>query len=92
MTTAPSILFVSIAGLATVITPCVLPILPAVLSGSVGSSRLRPLAIVLGMSITFTIMGILISALVSFAVLADYLRWFAIFFIIGMGAVLFDDG
>ncbi len=81
---------VFIAGMATVITPCVLPILPAVLSGSVGS-RLRPLAIVTGMSITFTLMGILVSALASFAFFTEYLRWLSIFFIIGMGAVLFDD-
>ncbi|MCX9013371.1 MAG: cytochrome c biogenesis CcdA family protein [Candidatus Methanoperedens sp.] len=90
MPTAPSVIMVFIAGLATVITPCVLPILPAVLSGSVGS-RLRPIAIVTGMSITFTLMGILISAVASFGYITDYLRWFSIFFIIGMGAVLFDD-
>ncbi len=90
MPTAPSVLMVFIAGMATVITPCVLPILPAVLSGSVGS-RLRPLAIVTGMSVTFTLMGVLISAIVSFAFFAEYLRWFSIAFIIGMGAVLFDD-
>lgn len=90
MPTAPSVLWVFIAGMATVITPCVLPILPAVLSGSVGS-RFRPLAIVTGMTITFTLMGILISALASFAFFTEYLRWFSIFFIIGMGAVLFDD-
>jgi len=90
MPTAPSVLWVFIAGLATAITPCVLPILPAVLSGSVGS-RLRPLAIVTGMSITFTLMGILVSAVASFSFFTEYLRWFSIFFIIGMGAVLFDD-
>jgi len=89
-TSAPSVIMVFIAGMATVITPCVLPILPAVLSGSVGS-RLRPIAIVTGMSITFTLMGIVFSALVSLSFFADYLRWFSIFFIIGMGAVLFDD-
>ncbi len=90
MPTAPSIFWVFIAGMATVITPCVLPILPAVLSGSVGS-RLRPLAIVAGMSITFTLMGILVSALASFAFFTEYLRWLSILFIIGMGAVLFDN-
>lgn len=90
MPAAPSVVMVFIAGMATVITPCVLPILPAVLSGSVGS-RLRPLAIVFGMSVTFTVMGILISVLASFAFFADYMRWFAIFFIMGMGAVLFDE-
>jgi len=90
MPTAPSVFWVFIAGMATVITPCVLPVLPAVLSGSVGS-RLRPIAIVTGMSITFTLMGVLISAVASFSFFADYLRWFSILFIIGMGAVLFDD-
>ncbi len=90
MPAAPSVLWVFIAGLATVITPCVLPILPAVLSGSVGS-RFRPLAIVTGMSITFTIMGILINAVASFGFFAEYLRWFSIFIIILMGAILFDD-
>ena len=90
MPTAPSVIMVFIAGLATVITPCVLPILPAILSGSVGS-RLRPIAIVTGMSITFTLMGILISAVASFGYITDYLRWFSIFFIIGMGAVQFDE-
>ncbi len=87
---APSVILVFLAGMATVITPCVLPILPAVLSGSVGS-RLRPMAIITGMSITFTLMGLLVSALTSFSFFAEYLRWFSIFFIIGMGAVLFDD-
>ncbi len=90
MPTSPSVFWVFIAGMATVITPCVLPILPAVLSGSVGS-RLRPLAIVTGMSITFTLMGLLVSAVASFSFFTEYLRWFSIFFIIGMGVVLFDD-
>lgn len=90
MPAAPSVFLVFIAGLATVITPCILPILPAVLSGSVGS-RFRPMAIVMGMSITFTLMGILINAVTSFGFFAEYLRWFSIFFIILMGAILFDD-
>ncbi len=90
MPTAPSVIWVFIAGMATVITPCVLPVLPAVLSGSVGS-RLRPVAIVTGMSFTFTLMGVLISAVASFTFFAEYLRWFSILFIMGMGAVLFDE-
>ncbi len=90
MPAPPSVFWVFIAGLATVITPCVLPVLPAVLSGSVGS-RLRPVAIVTGMSITFTLMGVLISAVVSFGFFAEYLRWLSILFIISMGAVMFDD-
>ena len=90
MSVAPPILLVFIAGMATVATPCVLPILPAVLSGSVGS-RLRPLAIVTGMTLSFTLMGLLVFTVASFGFFTDYLRWFSIFVIIGMGAVLFDD-
>jgi len=90
MSDAPPILLVFLAGMATVATPCVLPILPAVLSGSVGS-RLRPLAIVTGMTFTFTLMGLLVFTVASFGFFTDYLRWFSIFVIIGMGAVLFDD-
>lgn len=87
---APSVFWVFTAGMATVITPCVLPVLPAVLSGSVGS-RLRPVAIVTGLSITFTLMGVLISVVASFGFFAEYLRWLSILFIISMGAVMFDD-
>jgi cytochrome c biogenesis protein CcdA len=83
-------LLVFLAGMATVATPCVLPILPAVLSGSVGS-RLRPIAIVTGMSLSFTLMGLLVFSVASFGFLTDYLRGFSIFIIIGMGAVLLDD-
>lgn len=90
MSVAPPILLVFIAGMATVATPCVIPILPAILSGSVGS-RLRPLAIVAGMTFTFTLMGLLIFTVASITIFADFLRWFSIFIIIGMGAVLFDD-
>ncbi|MFZ3384892.1 MAG: cytochrome c biogenesis CcdA family protein [Candidatus Methanoperedens sp.] len=90
MSVAPPILLVFLAGMATVATPCVLPILPAVLSGSVGS-RLRPLAIVSGMTLSFTLMGLLVFTVASFSFFTDYLRWFSIFVIIGMGAVLFDD-
>ncbi len=90
MSVAPPILLVFLAGMATVATPCVLPILPAVLSGSVGS-RLRPLAIVTGMTLSFTLMGLLVFTVASFSFFTDYLRWFSIFVIIGMGAVLFDD-
>lgn len=90
MSVAPPILLVFIAGMATVATPCVLPILPAVLSGSVGS-KFRPLAIVGGMTLTFTLMGLLIFSVASFSFFTEYLRWFSLFVIIGMGAVLFDD-
>ncbi len=44
-----------LAGGATAITPCVLPVLPAILSASAAGGRRRPLGIVLGLAVTFTI-------------------------------------
>lgn len=50
------------AGIISVLSPCILPLLPAVLATSAGKSKFRPLAIVLGVIISFTIMGIISSA------------------------------
>lgn len=88
---APSLILVFIAGLVTILKPCCLPLVPVVMSGS-GGHRLRPLAIVSGLTVSFTTMGVLVSAFgASFGAYTDYLRNIAILFIIGMGTVLFDD-
>ncbi len=50
-----------IAGIISVMSPCVLPLLPVVLAYSTGNSKLRPLAIVLGLILSFTAMGIVVS-------------------------------
>ena len=49
------LLFAVLAGAGTAITPCVLPVLPAVMSASALGGRRRPLGIVLGLGLTFTI-------------------------------------
>lgn len=49
------ILFAVVAGAGTAISPCVLPVLPALLSASATGGRRRPLGIVLGLAVTFTI-------------------------------------
>src|SRR6266566_3617281 len=59
--------FALLAGAGTALSPCVLPVLPALLSaGGVGGRR-RPLGVVLGLSITFTIAIVAGSALVLLA-------------------------
>ena len=45
------------AGLASVLSPCVLPVVPIVVAGADRSDRLRPLLVVLGLSLTFMLMG-----------------------------------
>ncbi len=57
-------LFALLAGAGTAITPCVLPVLPALLSASAAGGRRRPLGIVLGLAITFTIAIVALAQLV----------------------------
>jgi cytochrome c biogenesis protein CcdA/thiol-disulfide isomerase/thioredoxin len=49
------VLFAFIAGAGTAISPCVLPVLPALLSAGATGGRRRPLAIVIGLATTFAI-------------------------------------
>ena len=47
--------FAFLAGAGTALSPCVLPVLPAVLSAGGMGGRRRPLGVVLGLSATFTV-------------------------------------
>src|SRR5437899_753198 len=49
------VLFAFVAGAGTAISPCALPILPALLSAGATGGRRRPLGIVIGLATTFTI-------------------------------------
>src|SRR3954469_18175247 len=53
-------LFAAIAGAATAVSPCALPVLPALLSAGATGGRRRPLGVVTGLSVTFavTIIGL----------------------------------
>src|SRR3954464_8363283 len=54
------LLFAAIAGAATAVSPCALPVLPALLSAGAPGGRRRPLGVVTGLSVTFavTIIGL----------------------------------
>lgn len=45
------------AGLASVLSPCVLPVIPIVMAGAERDDRLRPLMVVIGLSLSFMAMG-----------------------------------
>src|SRR5437588_9454025 len=57
-------LFALVAGAGTAITPCGLPVLPALRSASAVGGRRRPLGIVLGLAATFTIAIVALAQLV----------------------------
>jgi cytochrome c biogenesis protein CcdA/thiol-disulfide isomerase/thioredoxin len=81
--------FAVLAGAGTALSPCVLPVLPALLSaGGVGGRR-RPLGIVLGLSITFTVTIVGVAKVVGGVGLgSDPLRDLAIVVLLVFGAAL----
>ncbi len=80
-----------LAGIVSITSPCVFPLVPVILAGGAGS-RLRPVIIVMGMSITFTVMGVLTSIFrEAMGSIAGELRIFGIILIILMGAVLVSE-
>jgi cytochrome c biogenesis protein CcdA/thiol-disulfide isomerase/thioredoxin len=81
--------FAFLAGAGTALSPCVLPVLPALLAaGGVGGRR-RPLGIVLGLSITFTVTIVGVAMVVDGVGLgSDPLRDVAIIVLLLFGVVL----
>jgi cytochrome c-type biogenesis protein len=56
------LMFAYAAGLLTLINPCVLPVLPIVLVGALNASRHGPLALAAGMSLSFVVFGVTVTA------------------------------
>jgi cytochrome c biogenesis protein CcdA/thiol-disulfide isomerase/thioredoxin len=83
------ILFAILAGAGTALSPCVLPVLPALLaSGGVGGRR-RPFGVVLGLTVTFTITIVGIAKVVGGVGLgSDPLRDVAVAVLLASGVVL----
>ena len=57
--------FSFLSGIITVLSPCILPVLPIVLSSSASSGKRRPLGVISGLIISFSIFTLLITQIVS---------------------------
>ena len=72
-------LFALVAGAGTALSPCVLPVLPAVLSAGVTGGRRRPLGIVTGLVLSFTFATVaLVYVIDALGLPSDLLRTVAI--------------
>ena len=82
--------FVHVFGwIAMVLSPCVLPVLPAILSGGMGKGRYRPLGIILGLMVSFAFFTLSLTYLVHlFGFSANLLRYAAIVIIALFGLVM----
>src|ERR1700704_3484536 len=85
--------FAVLAGAGTALSPCVLPVLPALLaSGGVGGRR-RPLGVVIGLSVTFTVTIVGIADVVDGVGLgSDPLRDVAVAVLLASGLALIVPG
>ncbi len=81
--------FAFVSGIITILSPCILPVLPIVLSGSVGGGKARPLGIITAFVVSFTVFTLALSAIVqAVGVSPDALRIVAVVFLIAFGLVM----
>ena len=55
-------LWAYVAGLLTLVNPCVLPLLPIVIAAAFQNSRLGPLALAAGLTVSFAVIGVSVTA------------------------------
>ncbi len=83
------ILFALLAGAGTALSPCVLPVLPAVLSAGVTGGGRRPLGVVLGLAASFTFATVaLVYVIAALGLPNDLVRNLAIATLLAFGLLL----
>jgi cytochrome c biogenesis protein CcdA/thiol-disulfide isomerase/thioredoxin len=84
------LLFFSVlSGIVTFLSPCILPILPIVLSSSATNEKARPLGMISGLIVSFTLFTLIISKIVSYLGLsAEALRLLSVIFLVAIGMIM----
>src|SRR3989338_7920669 len=81
--------FAFLAGIVTILSPCILPILPIVLSGSVTGGKRRPWGVVFGFIASFTFFTLLLTTIVrATGISADAVRLLSVVVVFGFGLSL----
>ncbi|HTP60110.1 MAG TPA: cytochrome c biogenesis protein DipZ [Spirochaetia bacterium] len=81
--------FAFVSGIITILSPCILPVLPIVLSGSMSGGKARPFGVLAGFVVSFTVFTLTLSAIVrALAIPADTLRVVAVALIGLFGVVM----
>ena len=79
-------------GLALIASPCILPVLPLMLAGSLEGGRQRPLGIIIGFVSAFTLFALLSRHLVmAFHIDLDSIKYTSLVFLLLFGLVLFSE-
>jgi cytochrome c biogenesis protein CcdA/thiol-disulfide isomerase/thioredoxin len=81
-----------IEGFALIIAPCILPILPIILTGSLAGNKFRPLGIIIGFIITFTLVTLFSKFLIDFAhINPEILRNISYIILILLGLIMMSS-
>lgn len=81
--------FSFLAGIFTILSPCILPILPAILSIGTTQGKWRPLGVILGLIISFTFFTLTLTTLVhATGISANIFRYIAIALIFIFGLIM----
>lgn len=81
-----------VAGVLTILSPCILPTIPILVGSAFQKNRLGPVAIVLGMMTSFTIVGVTLSSLNQLLGLQNaHLRLGAAVLLVGFGISLLSS-
>jgi len=84
--------FAFLAGVVTILSPCILPILPIILSSTIGgkeTGKARPTGVVVGFILSFTFFTLFLSTIVKISgISSDVLRTVSVFVIAGLGISL----
>lgn len=83
------IIFAFLAGIVTILSPCILPALPIVLSGTISGDKRKPLGLIAGFILSFTFFTLFLTTLVkTLGISADILRDLAALIIAVFGLTL----
>src|SRR5476651_752095 len=81
-----------VEGLALIASPCILPVLPLVLSASVEGGRKRPFGIIIGFVLSFTLFAMASRKLVAaFHINLDIIKDGSLIFLLLFGFVLLSE-
>ncbi len=86
------IAFAFLAGIITVLSPCILPILPIILTSSIGgvnTGKSRPIGVVIGFILSFTFFTLFLSTIVRLSgISSEILRFVSVLVVAGFGISL----
>ena len=82
-----------LAGLLSLLSPCVLPLVPVILTAAAAEHRYGPLALAGGLAMSFTVIGLFVTTIGFYIGLdSEFFRAVAAVLFVGIGAVLVVPG